>query len=1048
MTDNQLQEQAGETQVLLDDAFEQADHIIMRKYMSEMSGFPIKEIDADLENRDINNILRLFRVEKIVYDAEENNLDKLLNIYHSVALCGGSVVHIIHSDGEKVEYYIGARSTDMDVLAACKSVLSGTFEGNFPGSKMVLQTKGELKKCIDNIFSSNIWEEHTQKISIVSGIPGLRKEESAEFVQGMEKLIDSMRKQKYTLITIAEPVSMEMMMQMKESYEDLYSQLSPFSRTTQMYSQTDSDAVAKSISEAVTRSVGNTISNTTSNSESTFQSKNKSIGASIGAKLGEIASATVNVSAGTSSGITKQNGTSQGSSESIQNGTSTTTGNTDTHTTASGKTLQLSYENKRVTDLLKQIDRQIQRIEDAKDTGLWNTAAYCLADDIQTSKTLAGTLQSLCRGKKNTIENYSINTWMEDKKLKSLEKYLKKMTHPFLQMRQNDQYLDMTPASMISGDELAVSAGFPQKGVSGVAISKMVPFSRNIIIEGSENHTADGEKIYLGNIYHMGSVEHTKVLLDVESLSAHVLITGSTGSGKSNTVYAILSELRKKGKKFLVIEPAKGEYKNVFGKESDVRVFGTNSRWSELLKINPFSFPEEIHVLEHIDRLIEIFNVCWPMYAAMPAVLKDAILRAYQCCGWDLVTSENQYGKRYYPTCMDLQKQIADVIHSSAYSEEVKGNYIGSLATRINSLTNGLNGRMFVSDEMDMETLFETNVIVDLSRVGSQETKSLIMGILVMKLNEYRMAKADGQMNQCLKHVTILEEAHNLLRDSSKSSASSEEGNLAGKSVEMISNSIAEMRTYGEGFIIVDQSPNAIDISAIRNTNTKILMRLPEESDRQQAGRAAAMTEKQIPELAKLPKGVAVVYQNDWLEPVLCKIQKADVKEERYQYQAADKNMDSKEKNIRRMIVMMLVGDRMNENLDIYVDDLRDNIKKIRMSTESRILIETSIDLLENGKMPDILKEEFFGSLSKVVCEVLGYDTFQFMINNISNVEELQRTIREILVNTIGAGSVEFEFTVSQCIMRKLASDDERKIGLYQQWREYAVEQMKQVKVC
>ena len=27
-----------------------------------------------------------------------------------------------------------------------------------------------------------------------------------------------------------------------------------------------------------------------------------------------------------------------------------------------------------------------------------------------------------------------------------------------------------------------------------------------------------------------------------------------------------------------------------------------------LLKINPFSFPDDIHVLEHIDRLIEIFN--------------------------------------------------------------------------------------------------------------------------------------------------------------------------------------------------------------------------------------------------------------------------------------------------------------------------------------------------------------------------------------------------------------------------------------------------------
>ncbi|MBQ1190424.1 MAG: ATP-binding protein, partial [Lachnospiraceae bacterium] len=87
-----------------------------------------------------------------------------------------------------------------------------------------------------------------------------------------------------------------------------------------------------------------------------------------------------------------------------------------------------------------------------------------------------------------------------------------------------------------------------------------------------------------------------------------------------------------------------------------------------------------------------------------------------------------------------------------------------------------------------------------------------------------------------------------------------------------------------EGFIIVDQSPNAIDISAIRNTNTKIIMRLPEESDRQQAGKSAALKNNQVDALAKLQRGTAVVYQNNWLDPVLCAIEKANVKEEAYKY--------------------------------------------------------------------------------------------------------------------------------------------------------------------
>ena len=250
---------------------------------------------------------------------------------------------------------------------------------------------------------------------------------------------------------------------------------------------------------------------------------------------------------------------------------------------------------------------------------------------------------------------------------------------------------------------------------------------------------------------------------------------------------------------FMIIEPAKGEYKRVFGHRRNVTVLGTNPAYSKLLQINPFIFPKGIHVLEHIDRLIEIFNVCWPMYAAMPAVLKEAVLAAYESCGWDMVTSTNMISDDFYPSFQDLLENLVSVINESSYSDEVKSNYKGSLLTRVKSLTNGLNGMIFGSDEIDNHILFDTNVVVDLSRVGSQETKALLMGILVMRLSEHRMTQATGS-NQKLHHITVLEEAHNILK-SSTSRSTEDGGDISGKSVEMISNAIAEMRTYGEGFI-------------------------------------------------------------------------------------------------------------------------------------------------------------------------------------------------------------------------------------------------------
>lgn len=190
------------------------------------------------------------------------------------------------------------------------------------------------------------------------------------------------------------------------------------------------------------------------------------------------------------------------------------------------------------------------------------------------------------------------------------------------------------------------------------------------------------------------------------------------------------------------------------------------------------------------------------MYAAMPAILKEAMERAYIASGWNIITSENTRGE-LFPNFLDLLEQIENVIDDSKYSSDSKGDYSGALCTRVRSLTNGLNGLIFCSDDLSDGELFDKNVIVDLSRVGSTETKSLIMGMLVIRLNEYRMTS--GKINSPLSHVTVLEEAHNLLKRTS-TEQSSESSNLLGKSVELMANAIAEMRTYGEGFIIADQS--------------------------------------------------------------------------------------------------------------------------------------------------------------------------------------------------------------------------------------------------
>ena len=593
-----------------------------------------------------------------------------------------------------------------------------------------------------------------------------------------------------------------------------------------------------------------------------------------------------------------------------------------TATVGKNEGITQSYTNYNIKHSLELLEEQMKRMEESSALGMWDFGAYVISKSHIIANNVAHSYLALTQGEKSYLSNGAINLWRGDvdeteASAKEIYKYLRDFHHPEFVL--NEAIVDeapffyvyptvVTPTTALSGKELAYSLNFPAKSVSGLPVLECASFGRNI--STYDLPTNQGALLNLGQIFHMNHKENLTVRLDANSLTSHVFITGSTGSGKSNTVYQLLDEASKIKDEsnlnkihFLVIEPAKGEYKHIFVNRDDVEVYGTNPNETQLLQINPFSFPKNIHILEHLDRLLEIFNVCWPMYAAMPAVLKEAIEKSYEDAGWNLTESTNPNGD-LYPTFKDVAQNIKIIIDTSEYDTDNKGAYKGSLLTRLKTLTNGLNGQIFTTMGLEDSKLFDENVIIDLSRVGSQETKSLLMGVLVLKLQEYRMTQ--GGMKD-LNHITVLEEAHNLLKRTS-TEQSAESANLAGKSVEMLTNAIAEMRTYGEGFIIADQAPALLDMAVIRNTNTKIIMRLPDLGDRELVGRAANLNDDQITELAKLPRGVAAVYQNEWVEAVLCNIKYFEKSDKKYKCPPSSDTQNNDELNKKRIHVASLLS--------------------------------------------------------------------------------------------------------------------------------------------
>ena len=951
-----LEKQQLSAQRSLNDLTDQltlADHLVYKKYLTELQNYGMVELSQKmLEVQDPTQCIRMFQLKKLTLKKGEDMFQKLSTVYYSSMAQGCSLAVMIDvpEGNAGANIYLGVREDPLKQsmksrkLEISSKALQKVLLSNFPGSDIKGISQKDEKELLDEAFGEA--QEAVASVSCVAALRDKSKTEDKAFVQGIERFMDAMEGEKYTALFLAEPVSNETQAAIRSGYENLYSTLSPFRKSTWSYTENQSTAVMESLCSGTSHTISDTVSTTTTDgtnqsssvTDGTQKTKgvsggiNGGVGSSFGTSVtkispvaggiagilglgglaasalipgagavigpllgtagravGGMASARtafnsiarniggsmgVNASWGTSHSTTEQTGTSHSTSDGTSHGTSDTTSQQESHgttdTRGTGRTQQVELCNKSVEELLERIENQLKRVKESEDYGCYNCAAYFLSSTQSTALLAANTYRALMVGEGSSVESGAVNVWKNNEaEVAQLREYLKRFMQPVFARPLWENAPDSllyTPATLVSGRELPMHLGLPTRSVHGLPIIEHAEFGRNVPDEAMP----DEDKMNLGKIYHMGKEEAAGLILNRQAMASHTFITGSTGTGKSNAVYHLLDEITKNGQTtFLVVEPAKGEYKNVFGNCTDVQVFGTNPRETPLLRMNPFAFPENIHILEHIDRLVEIFNACWPMYAAMPAVLKDAIERSYQKVGWDLRNSESEKG--VFPTFFDLLDILPGVIEESHYSKDTQSDYVGALCTRVKSLTNGIYGSVLCAeDALSDAEMFDQNVIVDLSRVGSMETKSLLMGILVMKLQEYRMCSSG--MNSRLRHVTVLEEAHNLLRKTS-AEQSQEGANLQGKSVEMLANAIAEMRTYGEGFIIADQAPGLLDMSVIRNTNTKIILRLPDEEDRKLVGKSAALKEAQIDELSKLPLGVAAVYQNEWPEAVLCKIE-------------------------------------------------------------------------------------------------------------------------------------------------------------------------------
>lgn len=1045
------------------EALDSAQKLINRSYLADLGRYPVLPFEQAGVAFNRASDTRIFHIERIVQNNAQSVLESTTAAYTALGAAGYSVFLLLDSNGLNTDLYIGTRGEPGQTVGHNSGeLLRETFKGHFPGSPLRPLGLERINTLLDALDEAG--KAPATCVTAVTGVPALSTDNRDHFMQGLERFIDAAEGRPYQALILAEPLSSRTLDVIRTGYEQVATQLWPLMKQQLSFGEQASDSVGLSLSTALSESLGDSLGLTetrgTSTTHTTSQTdastttesttsqsalgKLAKFGAGLPGPVGLVAKAALmfdeshmtGSSQSTAHGISDSGSSNHSEASSRTSSTTHTSSATDTQskTLTQGTSKQITIEavDKTIEQMLGRVDHHLARIDEAKTYGGWNTAAYFIAGGAAASESLASIFLGLIRGSKSSHEDFALTTWGDASK-RTILQWLATLTHPLLQPDFASQVpiRALTPATLVSGKELAIQLSLPRRSTSSVAVVETQAFGRKVQYLDGTSATPSGQRtLRLGQLRHLWENLPQPIDVGLDQLTGHLFVSGATGSGKSNTLYEILRQLHAAKVHFLVIEPAKGEYKHVFGHWEDVRVLGTNPGYSELLKINPFSFPDGIHVLEHIDQLIEIFTVCWPMYAAMPAVLKQATLLAYERCGWNLDNSVNSDMQTLFPTFADLLVALEQVIDASAYSQEVKSNYVGSLATRVSSLANGLNGQMFNADELPNEELFEANVIVDMSRVASSETKALIMGVLVMRLSEYRIAK--GGMNMPLRHVTVLEEAHNILRGHSRS-AQGEGPGVESKAVEMLTNAIAQMRTYGEGFIIADQSPQAVDVAAIRNTNTKIIMRLADEADRRLLGKSVGLRDEQLEEIARLPSGVAVVYQNNWLEPVLCQVRKFDGMPT--VYKPALTANQPKAKGIGAVLTLLLAH-RVDTPQTLDESLLETTIPTLSLPTPMKADLIRALRAAQVNGQSAWASEQPFESLAALVVELLHARSWVGDAVRVAvKLADLTQQLRERLHAFTEGLDTALALAALQCLMKHYSLQNAAHQPLYVAWR-------------
>lgn len=904
-----------------------------------------------------NKQICFYKIKQLAYDEDYPRREAFENVLLSMNNQAFNFVYILTGTQEGVDLHIGVVENSNENPSVLNSRLSAVnygdivanvFEGNFNGS-ILEKIRG---KELDSLIGSG--SHKYNNAGMIIGIPSINERENGEEYdfQGIDRLVNSMLGLEWRLVIVCEPVSKREILEVREDVYELYNRLSVYAKRTVQHSENDAKTISFGTSKSDSKGKNWGYSKTQGTSKD---------------KHGE--------TWGTGSHIDEQN--SEGQSVDHQEGEN----RGFSMNRGSSNSVTVEIANKHAEELMKYInDDLLERLKAGYSKGLFKTSIYYMANEPTHANRLKAGIISLFQGDKSSYsplhsQAIDLNKPENRNMLKTYQnQYIDRMDASddallLLGRPYYGQYVGLN--SYLTTSEISLIAGLPQKEVPGLILKESVGFGLN------EKRVDKSTSIDLGVMVLKGrELENVPFYLPKSSMAKHTFIAGVTGSGKTTTCHRLLSEA---DMPFLVIEPAKTEYRTLINQNKDLMVFTLGNEMVSPFRINPFELIKGEVISAHVDMIKATFTSAFPMEASMPQILEEAIYNIYQKKGWNINTNENErYGEKAYdpdvnsfPIMSDLLNEMKSVVESKHFSAQMQADYIGSLVSRLSNLTVGSKGNMLNCEHsIDFKFIAHHNVVLEMEELKSPEDKALLMGFVLSRLSA--VIKEEHRKNSKYKHLTLIEEAHRLLSKVEYGDSGSKRS-----AVETFTDLLAEVRKYGEGLIIVDQIPNKLAPEVLKNTNTKIIHKILARDDKEAVGDTMLMNDKQKEYLSALEVGNAIVFSESTDKPIHIRVT-----------QVSDTNEKQIENEVVRNRFLEMRGElgggyeylEIAEILPIFTDVVKD-IRKVNVNQEKNNKLKKRIKIVADQY--DMTVEEVWHKL------VFRYDNVSGKaIANINNQNE------------------------------------------------------------